>query len=184
MLWVGGGARSLLLRRPGWLTSAVLPECPLHAQPVQSIAEAPDGDLWLQVGNPSLPEHFLAWQTGLPPAHRQNTTSSTPPAVSPNWPCDGSPCLPMVNCPLIRSPPSSSSPEQYTCRSLRAGQSSHCEPVAFGVVAPRAHRQAPSSSLRPGGHWCQCDLRDHLSTSFDDADGSRCISTPRSIVAR
>ena len=40
----------------------------LHAQLVQTVVEAIDGDLWMQSGIKSV-EHWLAWQTGLSPAH-------------------------------------------------------------------------------------------------------------------
>jgi hypothetical protein len=40
----------------------------LHAQLVQTVVEALDGDLWMQSGIKSV-EHWLAWQTGLSPAH-------------------------------------------------------------------------------------------------------------------
>ena len=40
----------------------------LHAQLVQTVVEAVDGDLWMQSGIKSV-EHWLAWQTGLSPAH-------------------------------------------------------------------------------------------------------------------
>ena len=40
----------------------------LHAQLVQTVVEAIEGDLWMQAGIKSV-EHWLAWQTGLSPAH-------------------------------------------------------------------------------------------------------------------
>jgi hypothetical protein len=40
----------------------------LHAQMVQTVVEAVEGDLWMQSGIKSV-EHWLAWQTGLSPAH-------------------------------------------------------------------------------------------------------------------
>ena len=40
----------------------------LHAQLVDSIVEAIEGELWAQWGLRS-PEHWLSWQTGLSPAH-------------------------------------------------------------------------------------------------------------------
>src|SRR5262245_9723801 len=40
----------------------------LHAQLVDAIVEALEGELWAQWGLRS-PEHWLSWQTGLSPAH-------------------------------------------------------------------------------------------------------------------
>jgi len=40
----------------------------LHAQVVDAIVEALEGELWAQWGLRS-PEHWLSWQTGLAPAH-------------------------------------------------------------------------------------------------------------------
>jgi hypothetical protein len=40
----------------------------LHAQLAHTVVEALEGDLWMQSGIKSV-EHWLAWQTGLSPAH-------------------------------------------------------------------------------------------------------------------
>ena len=47
----------------------------LHAQLVETVVEALDGDLWMQSGVKSV-EHWLAWQTGLSAAHAKQLVDS------------------------------------------------------------------------------------------------------------
>ena len=47
----------------------------LHAQLVDTVVEALDGRLWEQWGIRS-PEHWLAWQTGMSPAHARQIVAA------------------------------------------------------------------------------------------------------------
>ncbi len=51
----------------------------LHAQLVDTIVEALDGELWQQWGIRS-PEHWLAWQTGLAPTQARQEIGVPPPS--------------------------------------------------------------------------------------------------------
>ena len=136
----------------------------LHAQLVDTVVEALDGELWQQWGIRS-PEHWLAWQTGLSPARAKQLVDIAR-RSAPSCRRRSRRSL-MASCRSIKSSPLPSTPTQRQ-RSVRVGQAATVSQLRSALSL---HATSTTSTRSPSPYRWRLvgDPRDYLSTSFADA---------------
>jgi hypothetical protein len=135
----------------------------LHAQLVQTIVEALEGDLWMQWGIKSV-EHWLAWQTGLSPAHARQLVDTARRAAE--LPvtfaafADGELSVDQVASVAKYTPTHNDSEVCELAKAATVNQLRH-------ALSRYVHKVEPDPEPEPVSE--ASDPRSYLSTSFDEA---------------